>query len=133
MTADKKAAVEAFGWSDNPPTEVQERVAKALEANGPLVLDHERLRKEAISSQIANMSKPAKKPRSDKGKPRKAAPEQPGALSPIQASRGLDLLQTRDNRRTEWDMAQTNECDAKQRFEDADAAVLAWFRENTAK
>ena len=49
----------------------------------------------------ANSAKPAKKPRSDKGTKRvKTTDPQPtGALSREQASRGLDLVQTRDRLR----------------------------------
>ena len=83
----------------------------------------------------ANSAKPAKKPRSDKGTKRvKATDPQPtGALSREQASRGLDLVQTRDRLRVKWDAAIANEEDAAANFVDADAAVVAWFGEITSK
>ena len=83
----------------------------------------------------ANSAKPAKKPRSDKGTKRvKTTDPQPtGALSREQASRGLDLVQTRDRLRVKWDAAIANEEDAAANFVDADAAVVAWFGEITSK
>ena len=83
----------------------------------------------------ANSAKPAKKPRSDKGTKRvKTTDPQPtGALSREQASRGLDLIQTRDSLRVKWDAAIANEEDAAANFVDADAAVVAWFGEITSK
>jgi hypothetical protein len=83
----------------------------------------------------ANSAKPAKKPRSDKGTKRvKTTDPQPtGALSREQASRGLDLVQTRDRLRVKWDAAIANEEDAAANFVDADAEVVAWFGEITAK
>jgi hypothetical protein len=69
------------------------------------------------------------------GVPRKKipAPEPAGALSREQASRGLDLIQTRDSLRVKWDAAIANEEEAAANFGDADAAVVAWFGEITAK
>jgi hypothetical protein len=83
----------------------------------------------------ANSAKPAKKPRSDKGTKRvKTTDPQPtGALSREQASRGLDLVQTRDRLRVKWDAAIANEEDAAANFVDADAEVVAWFGEITSK
>ena len=90
----------------------------------------------------ANSAKPAKKPRSDKGTKRvKTTDPQPtGALSREQASRLLDLIATRDSRRTEWDMyeaqkekAGENAEAAQQRFDDADVEAIAFIREITAK
>jgi hypothetical protein len=83
----------------------------------------------------ANSAKPAKKPRSDKGTKRvKTTDPQPtGALSREQASRGLDLVQTRDRLRVKWDAAIANEEDAAANFVDADAEVVAWFGEITRR
>ena len=83
----------------------------------------------------ANSAKPAKKPRSDKGTKRvKTTDPQPtGALSREQASRGLDLVQTRDRLRVKWDAAIANEEEAAANFVDTDAAVVAWFGEITSK
>jgi len=80
--------------------------------------------------------KPPKKPRSDKGKPRKQAdpPVQAGGkLSKEDANRGMDLVRMRDSVRTRWEVAMDNERNLHHEYEDADAAVLAWFRENTAQ
>jgi hypothetical protein len=76
-----------------------------------------------------------RKQRRDAGVPRKKipAPEPAGALSREQASRGLDLIQTRDSLRVKWDAAIANEEEAAANFVDADAAVVAWFGEITAK
>ena len=68
--------------------------------------------------------------------PKKAEPAQAqtqGALTKEQASRGLDLIATRDRLRVEWDQSVSASEIARERFEDYDAQVVAWFRENTAK
>ena len=79
--------------------------------------------------------KATRAPRKDKGSHRVKTtdPQSTGALSREQASRGLDLVQTRDRLRVKWDAAIANEEDAAANFVDADAAVVAWFGEITSK
>ena len=84
----------------------------------------------------APVPKAARAPRKDKGHKRikpAAAPVQAGMLSAQQASRGLDLIAIRDRLRIQMEVACENWKQAGQAFDDADAQVVAWFRENTAK
>ena len=75
-----------------------------------------------------NSAKPAKKPRSDKGKPRKPAPEQPG--SSVWLSRLRDLIDTRESRRAVWDSAvdHATACEAEyvQASKELDAHIAAF-------
>ena len=60
-------------------------------------------REQAIIAIIADQSKPARAKRRDAGKPRKPAPEQPGAS--VWLSRLRDLMATRDSKRMVFEEA----------------------------
>ena len=79
--------------------------------------------------------KPAKKPRSDKGVPRKVVQPvaQAGALTVAQRDELLELIQDRDTKRVELDTAQDQVAWAQGRFDEADAAVIAHINALTAK
>jgi hypothetical protein len=124
MTTSEKDALHELNMTEEQLAEKQAKVNALLHAQAV-----------PADPTPANSPKPAKKPRSDKGTKRvKATEPQPtGALSREQASRGLDLIQTRDSLRVKWDAAIANEEEAAANFVDADAAVVAWFGEITAK
>jgi hypothetical protein len=124
MTTSEKDALHELNMTEEQLAEKQAKVNALLHTQtGP------------GDSIPANSPKPAKKPRSDKGTKRGkiAEPQPTGALSREQASRGLDLIQTRDSLRVKWEAAIANQEDAAANFVDADAAVVAWFGEITAK
>jgi hypothetical protein len=124
MTTSEKDALHELNMTEEQLAEKQAKVNALLHAQAV-----------PADPTPANSPKPTKKPRSDKGSYRvKATEPQPtGALSKEQASRGLDLIQTRDSLRVKWEAAIANQEDAAANFVDADAAVVAWFGEITAK
>ena len=122
---------------DSRLAEKQAKVQALLHGDAPaqFKIDHEYERDRAIDAQIANMSKPTRAPRKDKGVPRAKpapapAPEQ-GKLSSTQAARLLDLIASAESRRVEWDAAQAHASEVQERMHDADAELLAFIRENT--
>ena len=83
----------------------------------------------------SSTTKPPKKPRSDKGKPRKQAdpPAQAGGkLSKEDASRLVDLIQTKESRRVAWEAAQALAETRQNEFIDAGCELDVFIRENTA-
>jgi len=92
----------------------------------------------ATLGEVAAAEKPAKKPRSDKGIPRKkpeAAPEPvpQGKLTCDQAARLVDLIQTKETRRTEWDSAVDHAQQCTEAYVAAGTELDDYLNEITAK